>query len=98
MKVIPSAEFTKWLNQIDFKERIDARISKIEEENYFGDWKPIKNSSVLELRWRNGWRVYFGKINKGKEECILLLIGGSKNEQKKDIEKAKNILQRYTSS
>ncbi len=53
---------------------------------------------LLELRWKNGRRVYYSiieKISLKSNEFVLILLGGLKNEQKKDIQKAKRILKRY---
>ena len=73
--------------------QIDARISKIERFEYFGDWKHFKDN-LSELRWKNGRRIHFVKVD---QKTILLLCGGLKNAQKKDIKRARLILQRYTS-
>jgi putative addiction module killer protein len=45
----------------------------------------------LKIDYAKGYRVYFKETN-GK--IIILLIGGDKSTQKKDIEKAKEILKR----
>jgi putative component of toxin-antitoxin plasmid stabilization module len=43
---------------------------------------------LIELRWRNGSRVYaFIKTNR----IFIILLGGNKNGQDKDIRKAKKI-------
>ena len=62
---------------------MSARIARIEAHDHLGDWKYIANG-LAELRWKNGRRVYFAKL---KDRIILLLAGGYKNEQKKDIKK-----------
>jgi putative addiction module killer protein len=43
----------------------------------------------LKIDYAKGYRVYFKEMN-GK--TILLLVGGDKSTQQKDIEKAKDIL------
>ncbi|NGX61581.1 MAG: hypothetical protein K940chlam9_01068 [Chlamydiae bacterium] len=50
-------------------------------------------AEVWELRWKNGRRIYFSFI---PEKKILLLLGGNKNGQDKDIRKAKSLLKKYT--
>jgi len=47
------------------------------------------------LKWENGKRVYFAKT---EPVIILLLNGGLKNAQKKDIQKARILLERYANS
>ena len=55
-----------------------------------GDTKLIKNGNgIFELRidFGSGYRIYFGKYN---NSIIILLLGGDKKSQTRDIEKAKN--------
>jgi putative addiction module killer protein len=80
-----------WLCSLD--ETIQARLSKrferLKEENY-GDYKAIDNE-IKELRFKfgSGYRVYFHETN---NVIILLLCGGDKSTQSKDIKKAKEYL------
>jgi putative addiction module killer protein len=48
-----------------------------------------------ELRWKNGRRVYYAEI---PERNILLLLGGNKNGQDKDIHQAKKLFDKYVST
>lgn len=85
-------EFDKWLRKLkDFraKAKILFRIQKVESDEHFGDCEPV-GDGILELKinYAKGYRVYF-KEKDGK--IILLLIGGDKSTQQKDIEKAKDI-------
>ena len=93
MNVSTTAEFDQWYLDQEARIRtlIDARITKIKEHNHLGKWRYL-GSGLAELKWENGTRVYFAKIAVLE---ILLIWGGFKNAQKKDIKKAKNILQRY---
>ena len=84
--------FSKWLGKLkDLKGRI-AVVRRIERMGYgqFGDVKSI-NTSISELRITTGpgYRVYF---TKKEEKIIILLIGGDKSTQSKDIEKAQQLL------
>lgn len=67
-------------------------MQKLEKEEHFGDCKPVGNG-IRELRidYAKGYRVYFKETN-GK--IIILLIGGDKSSQQRDIEKAKKIWER----
>ena len=85
-------EFDKWLRKLKdlkAKAKILFRIQKIEDVGHFGDCKPV-GDGIRELRvdFGKGYRVYF-KEKDGK--IILLLIGGDKSTQQKDIAKAKGI-------
>ena len=64
------------------------RLTRIEAGN-LGDYKSV-GDGVQELRFffGKGYRVYFG-FREGK--IILLITGGGKDSQTKDIKKAKAI-------
>ncbi|MBI2258729.1 MAG: type II toxin-antitoxin system RelE/ParE family toxin [Flavobacteriia bacterium] len=85
-------EFDKWLrklNDLKAKAKILFRLQKLEKDEHFGDCKPV-GDEIRELRinFAKGYRVYFvekdGKI-------IVLLSGGDKSTQEKDIKKSKEI-------
>ncbi len=87
-----TTEFDKWLKKLKdlrAKAKILFRIQKLETEEHFGEWKPVGDGiSELKINYAKGYRVYF-KEKDGK--IIVLLIGGDKSTQQKDIEKAKEI-------
>ena len=76
--------FREWLDRLDLsvKARIQARILRFEIGN-LGDYKGI-GEGVYESRldFGPGYRIYFG-IEGGR--LIVLLCGGSKGSQKRDI-------------
>ncbi len=90
-----TTEFDKWLRKLKdlrAKAKILFRLQKIEDEEHFGDCEPVGNGiRELKINYAKGYRVYF-KESDGK--IILLLVGGEKSTQQKDIEKAKEILNR----
>jgi len=61
------------------------RLRRIEQGNY-GDCKHIQNG-LFELRFffGPGYRIYFGEDG---NTLVILLCGGDKSSQKKDILKA----------
>ena len=81
-----------WYDSLDktLKLIIDRRIVKIERDLY-GDHKRL-SPDLLEFRFDNGLRLYF--MEKGKQ-LVLILCGGSKSKQSKDIETAKKYIQDY---
>jgi putative addiction module killer protein len=86
-------EFTEWLESLNSKEQgqIYARLERIQNSSHFGDAKSL-GDGLAELRWKNGWRIYFFKEGKN---MIVLLVGGHKNAQEKEIKKARFLLRRY---
>ncbi len=87
-----TTEFDKWfrkLNDLRTKAKILVRLQKLETEEHLGDCKPVGNGiKELKINYAKGYRIYFKEIN-GK--IIILLIGGDKSTQQKDIEKAKEL-------
>lgn len=82
-------EFTAWLDSLaDATVRgiIVARIKRL-ERGLMGDVEPV-GAGVSELRIHvgAGWRVYFTQCG---AQLIVLLAGGSKRTQKRDIKRAK---------
>ena len=82
-------EFDSWLAALKDKQgraRIVHRIRSAEHGN-FGDCEPVgEGVSELRIHLGAGWRVYFTRRGK---QVIVLLAGGSKRSQKRDIERAK---------
>jgi putative addiction module killer protein len=81
--------FTVWLNKLKdkiTKARIRRRIDRLSQGNE-GDFKAV-GLGVFELRldFGPGYRVYYGKAGK---VIVVLLCGGTKRSQDKDIERAK---------
>ena len=94
MKIVRCVEFEEWAARQPPKIRamIEARIFRIQYYDHFGDAKRLQDR-LGELRWKNGLRIYFVRVDTRK---LLLLHGGEKNGQKKDIKKARLLLERYT--
>ena len=83
--------FTKWLTKlkdIQGKVAILRRLDRVKEGN-FGDYKPLGDEvSELRVTIGAGYRVYYTKVG---DDIVILLVGGDKSSQSKDIEKAKKI-------
>lgn len=93
-KINKLSEYQEWLESQTEKSKlqIEKRLWNIEHEGHFGDHKQVSNL-VWELKWVNGRRVYFAFI---AETNILLLLGGNKNGQDKDISQAKKIIKKHS--
>ena len=88
--------FDEWLDELRDQKgraRIEVRLDRLELGN-FGDCKPV-GEGVLELRldFGPGYRVYFAEDG---PTIVLLLIGGDKSTQTKDIKTAKGYWQEHT--
>ena len=94
-KIEKTDNFDKWLRKLKdlrAKAQILFRIQKIENDEHFGDCEPVGNGiRELKIDYAKGYRVYF-KESDGK--IIILLIGGDKSTQQRDIEKAQEVLKR----
>ena len=85
-------EFDEWLIKLRdqvAKARIIARVRSAEAGN-FGDFESV-GESIYEMRIHvgPGYRIYY--CRRGKV-VYLLLCGGDKSSQKRDIREAKKIL------
>ena len=86
--------FIEWITSLDkvTKARVQSRLTRLLENN-FGDHKKIDNEiSELRLKFGSGYRIYYTEVD---NIIVLLINGGDKSTQSKDIEKAKSILQEW---
>lgn len=90
--------FQRWLDRLSdqrARRRILRRIDRIKLDGYIGDSK-ILREGVSELRVDEGagYRIYFARSG---EQVILLLCGGDKSSQDKDIARAVDFWKDYQS-
>jgi putative addiction module killer protein len=87
--------FAKWLlglHDLRARARIQARLDRLELGNA-GDVKPVgEGVSEMRIDYGPGYRIYF--VQRGKE-LIILLAGGDKRSQKKDIRKALDLAKEF---
>lgn len=90
--LLTTPEYDEWYGEQGSKDKnqIDMRLLKIQEGGYFGDFK-LLGEDLFEMKWKSGRRIYFAFIPKAK---VFLLLGGNKNGQDKDINKAKSLLKK----
>lgn len=84
----------EWLNSLDSitRKRINQRILRIEDGN-FGDCKKLtEDISELRFTFGKGYRVYYTEEN---NKVVLLINGGDKSKQSKDIEKAQELFAQW---
>ena len=86
--------YRKWFDSLkdrNARMRIDIRIRRISLGN-FGDVKPVgEGVSEIKIDYEPGYRIYF--VQK-KNTIIILLSGGDKSTQSRDIQKAHELAQR----
>ncbi len=87
--------FGSWLKKLkdsNAKRRILATVKRL-QHGLMGDWKPV-GSKVSEIRIHcgKGYRIYYTKPG---DEIIILLCGGDKSSQQKDIRQAKELAARW---
>jgi putative addiction module killer protein len=91
IEIRQTAEYESWfekLRDLQAKARILARIRRLSLGN-LGDIKPV-GEGVSELRITHGpgYRVY---VKQQGDVVVILLVGGDKSSQKRDIERAKEL-------
>ena len=78
-------QWFKSLNDREARGRIDARIRRLSLGN-LGDVKPVgEGVSELRIDYGPGYRVYFEQRG---QTLVVLLAGGDKKNQDRDIKKA----------
>ena len=90
--IVRTDAFDAWLSKLKdtrAKARIIKRIRSAERGN-FGDCEPVGGGiSEMRIHFGPGYRVYFTRVG---NEVYLLLYGGTKRGQQRDIIKAKGLV------
>ena len=91
LTVRQTQEFQDWLDALVDRRaqvRVAARL-RLAEAGNLGDWQPV-GGSVSEMRVDvgPGYRLYFTRIG---NVVIVMLAGGDKSSQKRDIKRAQRI-------
>lgn len=94
IKIVRTTEFEQWLVVQTAKTQalIEGRLFRLEYFDHIGDYKSI-GEGCYELRFKNGLRIYLTYLS---NDYILILHGGNKNGQKRDIKRAKILIEKYT--
>lgn len=96
-RVQRTRQFSDWYEALHPKQKriVDSRIGRFEEQGLLVGCKPlVKEIGLFEFKWRSGMRVYFSLTLTVDGRLMILLIGGNKNSQAKDINSAKKLLLR----
>ncbi len=91
--VLQTLEFQGWLDglkEVKAQLRIVARL-RLAEAGNLGDWKSVGGEvSEMRIAFGPGYRLYF---TRKQNVLIIMLAGGDKSTQAKDIKRAQKILQ-----
>lgn len=91
MRIVQTLVFQDWFGGLRDKQaqkHILVRIGRLERA-LFGDVKPVgEGVSELRIHYGAGYRLY---LTQRGEDWVLLLCGGDKDSQARDIVKAKQL-------
>ena len=83
--------FSEWFAALadrHAKARIRDRVDRLALGN-FGDWKSLGGGlNELRIDWGPGYRIYYAMVGL---TCVVLLCGGDKSTQAKDIQTAQRL-------
>jgi putative addiction module killer protein len=89
LTVVQTEVFAQWLGglrDLSGRARIAARIERLRLHGHFGDAKPVgEGVSEMRVDYGPGYRLYF--MRRGAE-IVILLCGGDKGSQTRDIRTA----------
>jgi putative addiction module killer protein len=95
-RLVQTTHFSRWLGGLKDHRAKAAIVLRLKQVGA-GHWGDVKNvgGGVSELRWHigPGYRVYFTRRG---EHIVLLLAGGDKSSQAKDIAKAKELAKEHS--
>jgi putative addiction module killer protein len=95
-RLAETAVFSRWLSGLKDHRAKAAIIFRLRQvaAGHWGDAKSV-GGGVTELRWHigPGYRVYFTRRG---AHIVLLLAGGDKSSQAKDIAKAQKLAKEHT--
>jgi putative addiction module killer protein len=94
IEVRRTEEFSRWLRRLrdaNAVARIVALIRRMELEN-LGDSKSLRGGLIeMRIDYGPGYRVYY--VRHGAE-IVILLCGGDKRTQQRDIQRAQELAER----
>lgn len=89
--------YINWFEKLNpiYQVKVLTRLDRLLEGNK-GDWKPLQNSELSELRlhFGSGYRIYFKEF----DNAIILIVSASdKSNQEREIKKANKYFKDYLS-
>lgn len=89
-------QFNGWLAKLDAgtRARINTRLRMVHDWGHLGDHHGLKDApgiSEMRMGFGPGYRLYY-TIWEYRGQVLLLLLGGDKSTQTRDVRKAKAML------
>lgn len=90
-----STPFKQWFNKLNVQAaaKVSVALARMEQGNT-SNIKWFSGLGEYIIDWGPGYRIY---LLQDGEELIVLLGGGTKRQQQRDINRAKELLQEYRS-
>lgn len=91
---LKTQDYLNWfkLQPVKIQAQIDGRLTRIQEQGHYGHVRRL-SSVLFEIKFNNGNRIYCTEtVVNGK--TVILILGGNKNGQDKDIKKAQKIAEK----
>ena len=89
-EVRQTPEFDKWLRTLkdqEARQRISVRLARL-QVGLWGDVRRFGGIGELRIDYGPGYRLYF--VRRG-DTMVIMLCGGDKGSQRRDIERAKEM-------
>ena len=89
-----TSPYERWFMELDTVAAAKITIVKLKlEQGNFSNVKWVRGIGEYRLDWGPGYRIYIGRDG---EKLIILLGGGTKRQQQKDIDRALQMWKEYT--
>ena len=89
-----TSPYERWFMELDTVAAAKITIVKLKlEQGNFSNIKWFRGIGEYRLDWGPGYRIYIGRDG---EKLIILLGGGTKRQQQKDIDRALQMWKEYT--
>ena len=95
--ILRSATFDRWLRRMRDRQAINRIVARLlaVEDGHLGDVRPVGDGvSEMRIQYGPGYRIYFIKQ---QAKLVILLCGGIKDSQRRDIQKAKRMAREWRS-
>ena len=95
--ILRSATFDRWLGRLRDRQAVNRIVARLlaAEDGHLGDVRHVGDGvSEMRIQYGPGYRIYF--ITRGTE-LIVLLCGGAKDSQRRDIERGKRMARQWRS-